>query len=115
MVHGLGLRLQQQRLFLKLSQKEVAEAINVSPSVISNYESGERTPSVENLMALAGLYRCSTDYLLGLDNTSTSSSIDTSSLNEEQYTSLQPPFLPFSPNRILLQLLYFSCLHWIDT
>ena len=89
MVHGLGLRLQEQRIFLKLSQKDVAEAINVSPSVISNYESGERTPSVENLMALAGLYRCSTDYLLGLDNGNCSSYIDTSSLTTEQHALLQ--------------------------
>ena len=89
MVHGLGLRLQQQRLLLKLSQKDVAEAINTSPSVISNYESGERTPSVENLMALAGLYRCSTDYLLGLDNINASSSIDTASLTAPQRALLQ--------------------------
>ncbi len=88
MIHGLGLRLQQQRLLLKLSQKDVAEAINVSPSVISNYESGERTPSVENLMALAGLYRCSTDYLLGLDN-NIESFIDTSSLTATQSSLLQ--------------------------
>ena len=67
MVNKLNIRLQEQRKLSKLSQKEVAKAIGVSPSIISNYESGERTPSVECLMALAGLYRCSTDYLLGLD------------------------------------------------
>ena len=66
MVNGLSKRLQEQRQLQKLSQKEVAQALGVSPSVVSNYESGERTPSVEVLMALAGLYRCSTDYLLGL-------------------------------------------------
>lgn len=89
MVNGLGKRLQEQRLLLKLSQKEVAEAINVSPSIVSNYENDERTPSVENLMALAGLFRCSTDYLLGLDKTSCSSYIDTSMLSAEQHKSLQ--------------------------
>lgn len=89
MVSGLGNRLQKQRQLLKLSQKEVAKAIDVSPSVVSNYESGERTPSVENLMALAGLYRCSTDYLLGIDKSCCSSYIDTSYLSAEQHKLLQ--------------------------
>ena len=70
MVNGLGERLEHMRVSLRLSQKEAAAAIGASPSVISNYESGERTPSVENLMALASLYRCSSDYLLGLDRPS---------------------------------------------
>lgn len=88
MVNGLGIRLQEQRQLLKLSQKDVAKAIDVSPSVVSNYESGERTPSVEKLMALARLYRCTTDYLLGLDKSSCSSYLDTSNLSEEQYKLL---------------------------
>lgn len=89
MVNNLNIRLQEQRKLLKLSQKEVALAIGVSPSIISNYESGERTPSVECLMALAGLYRCSTDYLLGLDKNNCSSYIDTSNLTASQHKLLQ--------------------------
>lgn len=89
MVNNLNIKLQEQRKLLKLSQKEVAKAIGVSPSIISNYESGERTPSVECLMALAGLYRCSTDYLLGLDKTNCSSYIDTSNLSASQHKLLQ--------------------------
>lgn len=89
MVNKLNIKLQEQRKLSKLSQKEVAKAIGVSPSIISNYESGERTPSVECLMALAGLYRCSTDYLLGLDKTNCSSYIDTSNLSASQHKLLQ--------------------------
>ena len=88
MVNGLGERLQKQRLYMKISQKEAACAIGVSPSIISNYESSERTPSVENLMALASLYKCSVDYLLGINNTSRSS-IDVSMLTEKQILLLQ--------------------------
>ncbi len=88
MVHGLGERLQLKRTGLKISQKEAAGAIGVSASIISNYESGERTPSVENLMALANLYHCSTDYLLGLEKTP-SASVDVSMLDEEQISRLQ--------------------------
>lgn len=40
--------------------------MEVSPSLISGYETGERTPSAEMLLGLAGLYSCGTDYLLGI-------------------------------------------------
>lgn len=88
MINGLGHRLQEQRLLLNISQKQAAHAIGVSASIISNYESGERTPSVENLMALAGLYRCSADYLLGINKTN-SLSIDISMLDDKQIHHLQ--------------------------
>ena len=88
MVLGLGERLQTQRQLLKMSQKEAAVAIGVSPSIISNYESSERVPSVENLMALASLYHCSTDYLLGLQKSSTTT-LDISMLTSEQQILLQ--------------------------
>lgn len=88
MVSGLNERLQEQRLLRNLSQKEVASILGKSVSIISNYESGARTPSAETLIALAHLYHCSTDYLLGLnkvDNTH----LDLSMLNEKQSKLLQ--------------------------
>ncbi|MBQ2450373.1 MAG: helix-turn-helix transcriptional regulator [Lachnospiraceae bacterium] len=53
------------RLQNNLSQKEVATKLGISPSIVSGYETGERSPSTENLLALSYLYKCSTDYLLG--------------------------------------------------
>ena len=88
MINGLAERLQKQRMLLKLSQKEVAVAIGVSPSVISNYESGSREPSLEVLKAIAKFYHCSTDYLLGLEKAD-SVSIDSDRLNDEQKHLLQ--------------------------
>lgn len=88
MVYGLDERLQQKRCSMKLSQKEVANAVGVNPSVVSNYENGERTPSVEVLIKLANLFQCSTDYLLGIEK-SPNASIDVSMLNEEQISRLQ--------------------------
>ncbi len=85
----LNKRLQEQRKQLKLSQKEVAERIHVSPSVISNYESGDRSPSLENLIALAHAYNCSTDYLLGLESSPVSKPLDTSMLTEQHQKLLQ--------------------------
>lgn len=89
MVYGLGQRLQQQRLLKNLSQKEVAKSIGISASIVSNYESGERTPSVEVLIALARLYHCSTDYLLGFDRLNKDMLLDVSMLSDEQRTLLQ--------------------------
>ncbi len=88
MVNGLGERLQSQRQLLNISQKEAAIAISASASIISNYESGERTPSLENLIALARLYHCSTDYLLGFSSNK-DTMIDTSMLTEKQLQLLQ--------------------------
>lgn len=87
MIQGLGKRLQQKRSSLKLSQKEVANAVGVNPSVISNYENGERTPSVEVLVKLASLFQCSVDFLLGIEKSC--NLIDVSMLDEEQRIRLQ--------------------------
>ena len=89
MINGLGERLQEQRTLRNLSQKQVATSLGVSASVISNYVSGERIPSVEVLMSLARLYHCSTDYLLGLDKTENAKLLDASMLNYKQYKLLE--------------------------
>lgn len=66
MVEGLADKLKDLRKQNGYSQKQVADKLMVSPSIISGYENSERTPSVEILLKLAHLYRCSTDFLLGL-------------------------------------------------
>ena len=89
MIKDLGKRLQEQRTLRNLSQKQVATSIGVSASVISNYESGERTPSIEILILLSHLYHCSADYLLGIDKADTVKLLDVSMLNDKQYQLLQ--------------------------
>ena len=89
MVNGLGERLKNQRQLLKLSQREVANTIGVSPAVVSNYENGDRSPSIETLMALAGLYKCSADYLLGISSENNLNYVDISMLSNEQKLLLQ--------------------------
>lgn len=65
MINGLPMRLRQQREQIGLSQRMIAKKLNISPSIVSGYETGERTPSTEVLLALSYLYHCTTDYLLG--------------------------------------------------
>lgn len=68
MIQGLPDRLRQLRTKNGLSQRAVARHLGVSPSIISGYETGERTPSTEVLLSLSYLYHCSTDYLLGRES-----------------------------------------------
>lgn len=65
MIKNLAGRLKELRIQNKLTQKQVSELLGISPSIISGYETGERTPSAEILLSLSYLYKCSTDYLLG--------------------------------------------------
>lgn len=84
MIKGLNEKLKTLRKQYKLSQKDVAKHLSVSPSIISGYETGERAPSLENLVALASLYRCTTDYLLGKEKRATYEQLDTSKLTPKQ-------------------------------
>lgn len=65
MIHGLPEKLKELRVKYKYTQREVAERMNVSASVVAGYEQGNRCPSTEILCRLADIYQCSTDYLLG--------------------------------------------------
>ena len=89
MIFELAKKLRDMRLKSGLSQKEIAEQIGVSPSVVSAYELGERTPSVEVLMSLAALYNFSSDYLLGLKKLAPQRTLDVSGLQEDQIHALQ--------------------------
>ena len=81
MISILAKRLQELRLRNNLSQLQMAQRTNLSPSVISSYETGARTPSLENLVTIATTFRVSTDYLLGLEH---SNCLDTDGLSEEE-------------------------------
>lgn len=84
MINGLPERLRDMREKYTYSQRDVAKLLSVSPSLISGYETGERTPSVEILFRLSYLYKCSVDYLLGksLDNSSIAVSLEGLSENQ---------------------------------
>lgn len=56
MINGLPDRLKALRLKYHYSQKQVADLLNMSPSIVSGYETGERTPSVEVLLSFSYLY-----------------------------------------------------------
>ena len=49
-----------------LTQKEVAAYLHIKQNTYSQYENGQRQLPLECLIALAKLYKTSTDYILGL-------------------------------------------------
>ncbi|MBQ2115706.1 MAG: helix-turn-helix transcriptional regulator [Lachnospiraceae bacterium] len=89
MIKDLSKKLKDLRLQNNLSQKEVATKLGISPSIVSGYETGERSPSTENLLALSYLYKCSTDYLLGKSSEKPDVILDIDGLNAEQICVLQ--------------------------
>ena len=60
-----GRRLAELRKEKKLSQTELATQLGTSISVISRYERGEMTPSIDNAKKLASLLGTTVGYLLG--------------------------------------------------
>ena len=89
MIKELPKRLKDLRTLHNYSQRDVANKLNISPSIVSAYETGERTPSTENILALSHLYKCTTDYLLGKSSTAPNVILDTSGLSTEQIQALQ--------------------------
>lgn len=88
MIQDLPNKLKESRLKYGYSQREVADRLQISPSIVSGYETGERTPSVDNLISLSYLYKCSTDYLLGKDSTDFEFTIDVSGLTHDEVHAL---------------------------
>ncbi len=89
MISGLSDKLRTLRENYNYSQKQVAQILDVSPSLISSYETGERMPSIENLKALAQLYHCTSDFLLGLNCQESPRMIDVSYLNADQISAFR--------------------------
>lgn len=75
-----GSRLKELRTQAGMTQLQLAQRMGITKSVVSFYELQERTPSPDVLVKLAGIFRVSTDYLLGLDKRDT---IDVSGLDKK--------------------------------
>ncbi len=60
------MRIRDLREDSDLTQKEVASYLRIKQNTYSQYENGQRQLPLECLIALAKLYKTSTDYILGL-------------------------------------------------
>ena len=61
-------RLKELRLSKNLTQKEVADACDVTATCICQLETGARNPTGSTVATLAIFFDVSTDYLLGLED-----------------------------------------------
>lgn len=75
-----GSTLKELRIQNGLTQKQLADQLGVTKSVVSFYERQERTPSPEVLRKMAAVFRVSTDFLLDIDSTKR---LDVSDLDDE--------------------------------
>jgi transcriptional regulator with XRE-family HTH domain len=48
-----------------LSQKELADKLNVKQATVSGWENGTREPDSATMIKLAEIFNCTVDYLLG--------------------------------------------------
>ena len=65
----LGDNIRKYRKLNNMSQDQLAEKLNVTRQSISLWENGQTQPSLENIVALAKLFKISTDELLVSDQT----------------------------------------------
>ena len=68
MQRTLGQRITFYRERLSLSQKELAQKLNIGKSTMSQYESDERRPSDEIKLQLCEIFSISLDELMGRIN-----------------------------------------------
>jgi len=62
------LRLKEARKLYNVTQKQVAEGIQMPESSYQKYEHGKVEPSISKLMQFCRYFNVSADYLLGLSD-----------------------------------------------
>ena len=60
-------RLRSIRKEYRMTQKELAEALNMDRTTYTYYESGKTSPSTANICNLAKIYNVTVGYLLGVE------------------------------------------------
>nr|DAW90262.1 MAG TPA: helix-turn-helix domain protein [Bacteriophage sp.] len=67
-MHAFNEHLRNIRKSNGVTQKQVAEAVNVTERNYQYYEAGTQKPSFDTLIALAEYFNVSLDYLVGLSD-----------------------------------------------
>lgn len=61
----IGAKIKELRVAKKMSQKELAEFLNVTPQAVSKWERNKSYPDLDTLLKLSEYFQISTDKLLG--------------------------------------------------
>ncbi len=78
-------KIKALRIRKGMTQSEVARLLGLSRSGVNAWEMGLSVPSTQYIVELAKVFDISTDYLLGLENTST---ISVKGLSQKQVSAL---------------------------
>ena len=92
----LGMKLKALRQEKSITQKNLADFLEIAPATVSAYETGSNYPSVDIVIKLCKFFIVSADYLLGLSDKKEFIMTD---LTDEQYqaiTSLITQFRRFN-------------------
>lgn len=82
---NFGDKLKMLRTGQNFTQQQLATRLGVQKSVVSYYESGERTPSTDVLIKLARVFHTTIDYLLDVKRERV---IDVSGLSESDIAAV---------------------------
>lgn len=63
---NIAQRIKDLRLSKHLTQKELAQLLNVKPTTVSGWELGRNEPSIDTLKDLARIFGVSVDYMAGV-------------------------------------------------
>lgn len=62
------MKLKELREEYGISQKEIANYLNIKQNTYSQYETGKRQLPIDVLVKLAKFYNTTTDYIVGLED-----------------------------------------------
>ncbi len=69
MIYDVADRIKKLREQNSLTQTELAKKLNITRSSVNAWEMGISAPSTQNIIELSELFKVSTDYLLGVNET----------------------------------------------
>ena len=61
-------RFKELRLENRVTQKQIADMLNMSKMAVSHWENGDSEPSIEQLKILAKFFNVTVDYLVGFSD-----------------------------------------------
>jgi len=59
-------RLKELREEQGLTQSQLGAKTGISQAGIAKWETGDRSPSIDSIIALANFFNCTADYLIGI-------------------------------------------------
>lgn len=69
-MYDMGKVIKEQRMLQKMTQEQVAYALNVSSVTVGRWENNYKTPSLEHMVGLAVLFNVSLNTIAGLQEES---------------------------------------------